>query len=435
VALSAAAAFAVPAQASLSAVGPPNAGSGHPLWYQDSTGLQLGICLDDPLCPTSGRAADMVAPDGEAFYQVASAEVTAPGKSIVGDFNVEAAFLDADPQAFGRIQFTATGLTPGATYTVEHPYGTSHFTAGANGSVGGNARSAQREETDGTFADTLNSPIGPFLRSTTPPPGHIGNGSPTTVTGGRFRNSMTVTGPGLPEAVTDATGLIIKPAGLTTNEFALEGRSFDPNAPIPPAPAPVVPDADGDGVPDSVDLCVNQVGPASSNGCPLPVVVQGPAPPATVVERTVVQAIPGAGAAAAAAGATGAAAKPGATGAAGQAVLGSKARPLAVSNLTLAQRISISRLRSQGLRLSMRVPSGAKVVRIAVYRARNGRKTGPALFVGYRTVSRAGQLRTTIRNRRMLRQIKAGQYVVEVRPGASRSALGATTVRSFRVNR
>ncbi|MEA2323840.1 MAG: hypothetical protein QOD81_3690, partial [Solirubrobacteraceae bacterium] len=107
----------------------------------------------------------------------------------------------------------------------------------------------------------------------------------------------------------------------------------------------------------------------------------------------------------------------------------------AVSNLTLSQRISITRLRIQGLRMSMQAPSGANVVRVAVYRARNGQKTGRALFVGYRAPSRAGQFRVTLRDRSLLRTLKAGQYVVEIRLGASRSALGSTATRSFRVTR
>jgi hypothetical protein len=194
-------------------------------------------------------------------------------------------------------------------------------------------------------------------------------------------------------------------------------------------PPPPAPDADGDGIEDIGDKCPNQVGPASNKGCPLPVVVQTPAPPAQVVERTVVQQAPAAGAAARATGGNAAAS------AASQGVLGTQARPLAVSNLTLSQRISITRLRIQGLRLSMGAPSGANVVRVAVYRARDGKKTGQALFVGYRAPSRAGQFRITLRDRSLLRKLKAGQYVVEIRPGASRSALGSTATRSFRVTR
>jgi hypothetical protein len=151
-----------------------------------------------------------------------------------------------------------------------------------------------------------------------------------------------------------------------------------------------------------------------------------PGTPATST-TTVIQVVPGLGAAAAPAAPAG----PAAQGVQGIQVTS----PAAVRNLTLSQRISITRLRIQGLRLSMQVPSGANVVRVAIYKARNGRKTGRALFVGYRNPARAGQFRTTLRDRSMLRKLKAGQYVIEVRPGASRSALGATTLRTFRVTR
>jgi hypothetical protein len=430
-AIAASATFATGAQANLSAYSPTLLPGGHPAWYQDSTGLQLGPCIDDLMCPSSPT--ELVDPN-EAFYQFASAGVTgAGGKSVTVEMHVEAAYLDG-PTAFGRMQFTAQGLVGGATYTVEHPYGTSHFTVDSNGDLKGGARAAQREETDGTFADTLNSPIGPFLRSTSAPAGYIGNGRPTTVTGGPQGNFVRVSGPGLPPLEVDpVTGAVS--GGLMTDQIAVEGKIFDPNAPIPPAPVPVPPDADGDGVVDSADQCVNQVGPASNKGCPLPVVVQTPAPPAQVVERTVVQQGAGAGAAPRATAANAATAAPAGQAAASQGVLGTQARPLAVSNLTLSQRISITRLRIQGLRMSMQAPSGANVVRVAVYRARNGQKAGRALFVGYRAPSRAGQFRITLRDRSPLRTLKAGQYIVEIRPGASRSALGSTATLSFRVTR
>jgi len=392
VAMAAAAAFAGPAQASLTAAGPTSP-LRFPAYYQDSTGLQLGLCVADPGCPASPPLADTVGPDGEAFYQLANATVTAPGKSVTADFNLEGAFLGLDPITFGRIQFTAHGLTPDTTYTVDQPYGTSQFTTSATGDLVGAARAAQREEVGGVapgnFTDALGTTIGPFLRSTSPPPGYIGNGlTPTTVTGGRFRNSITVFGPGLPAN------------GLTTDLFVVEGKLFDPTAVIPAAPAPVPPDADGDGVPDRSDQCVNQVGPASNNGCPLPV----------VVTNTVVQ--PG-------------------SAAPRQGVAG---RSLAVSHLALARRISISRLRVQGLRASMQVPLGANVVRIAVYKARNHQKSGRALFSTTRAPRSAGLFRVTLRSR-ALSKLKPGLYVLEARAGGSAATLGAVRRLAFTVTR
>jgi hypothetical protein len=287
-------AFPTVASASFTAAGPTSP-LGFPAYYEDATGLQVGLCIEDPGCPASPPAADMIGPDGEAFYQLANAAVTGPnGAEVIVDFNIEGAFLDADPITFGRIQFTAHGLAPNATYTVDHPYGQSHFNVGPNGDLVGGARTRQREETDGTFAGTLGSSIGPFLRSTSAPAGYLGNGvTPTTVTGGVFSNTVTVSGPGLPEAVVDELGTIVKPAGITTDKFVVEGKLFDPNAPLPPAPVPVPKDTDGDGVPDIVDLCINQIGDALHNGCPAPIVIEQPpvivhepAPPAKVIEHT-----------------------------------------------------------------------------------------------------------------------------------------------------
>jgi len=357
----AAAVFAGPAQASLSVAGPVSP-LNFPSYYEDSTGLQIALCIEDPGCPASPPLGDMVGPDGEAFYQLANAtldgiNVAGRDASVVVDFNVEAAFLDADPITFGRIQFTAKNLLANTTYTVEHPYGTSTFTTDASGNLAGNRRAAQREEVGCAgapcdFNALFGSSIGPFLRSTSAPQGYLGNGvTETTVTGGPLRNTVRVFGPGLPDAITDALGVIIAPAGVTTDKFVVEGKLFDPTAVIPPAPAPAPPDTDHDGVIDSVDNCVNQQGPASNNGCPPPVIIDNTksTPPAQVINRTVVQVIPGA------------------------AVLGATARSsLAVSRLTLPRRISVTRLRAQGLHASMRVQEGTNVVRIAIYKSRNG---------------------------------------------------------------
>jgi len=425
-ALVAAAALAGPASANLSAVSPNISAFGFPTYYEDSTGLQVGLCIEDPGCPASPPAGDMKAPDGEAFYQLATATVTGTGgQSVTVDFNIEAAYLDNTPITFGRIQFTAKNLQPGATYTVDHPYGTSHFTVGANGDLAGGARAAQREETDGTFSGTLGTTMGPFLRSTSAPAGYLGNGvTATTVTGGAVRNTLTVTGPGLPEAATETdpvTGdtIIVKPAGITTDKFVVEGKMFDPTAPMPVPPTPVPLDSDGDGVPDSFDRCAFQVGPASNGGCP----IIGPGPrtapaqqqqPSQTGATTIIQVVPGPA----------------------QAVLGQRvaSSPLAVSRLALSRRISISRLRSQGLRASMNVQEGTNVVRIAIYKARNGVRTGSALFTTTRTPRSAGLFRVTLRSAK-LSALKPGSYVMQVRAGRSAASLGAVRQLTFRVTR
>jgi hypothetical protein len=425
----AAAAFAGPAQANLSAMGAVDPNSvPFPTYYEDGLGTQLALCVDDPLCPASPTQFTNQAPNDEAFYMLASSNATGPnGQSVTMEFAIEAAWLDPQtPITFGRIQATLDGLEPNSTYTVEHPWGTSHFTTGADGSLKGGARAAQREETSGDFNDTLNTPIGPWIRSVSAPAGYLGNGiSSTLVEGSPIRNSIRVTGPGLPEAVTDAGGVIVQPAGITSDQFIVEGKLFDPNAPLPPAPVPVEPDTDGDGVADNVDQCVNQQGPASNNGCPPPVIVDNtkptppapPAPPAQVINRTVVQVIPGAGAAT-------------------SAVLGTTAQsPLAVSRLAVSSRISVTRLRLQGLRATMRLRQGTKVVRISIYKARNGQKRGRALYSTTRATSASGAYRVTLRSRSLLSKLRPGSYVMEVRAGSSRASLGALRRIGFTVTR
>ena len=212
-------AFPAFASANLTAAGPTSP-LGFPAYYEDSTGLQVGLCIEDPGCPASPAAADMVGPDGEAFYQLANAEVLGkpgdelPGADVTVDFNVEGAFLGTGPNdqiTFGRLQFTAKGLMPNSKYTVEHPYGTSTFKTGPNGTLVGNARAAQREEvgcgaTPCDFNVALGTKIDPFLRSTSAPPGYLGNGIGATVTGGPVRNTVTVSGPGLPTRRHQRTG-------------------------------------------------------------------------------------------------------------------------------------------------------------------------------------------------------------------------------------
>jgi hypothetical protein len=227
----AAAAFAGPASANLSVTGPVSPATGFPAWYQDANGTQLELCIADPLCPASPPAADFKAPDGEAFYQLASATATGPdGQEVTVDFNIEAAFLDADPITFGRIQVTLKGMEPNSDYTITHPYGTGTWTSDANGELLGGDRTRQRLEVGCpaapcNFDDALGTSIGPFMQwdpavAPAAPAGYIGDGVTPHEIVGPATTFVKVEGPGLPVG------------GISTNLFTIEGKRASAPAPI-----------------------------------------------------------------------------------------------------------------------------------------------------------------------------------------------------------
>jgi Chitobiase/beta-hexosaminidase C-terminal domain len=111
------------------------------------------------------------------------------------------------------------------------------------------------------------------------------------------------------------------------------------------------------------------------------------------------------------------------------------ARPLALPALTTSGRISMARLRSQGLRVAVRLPAGTRAIRFAVYRARDGKPTGAALASGARVPSHAGSYRLTLRSRSLARKLRPGRYVVQVRAGRDAGHLGAAASVAFTVTR
>src|SRR4051794_254684 len=89
--------------------------------------------------------------------------------------------------------------------------------------------------------------------------------------------------------------------------------------------------------------------------------------------------------------------------------------------------LSVAVLRGHALRVTMRLGSGAKVVRLRVLRAHGG-----AALVTALKPTLGG--RVTIRlSGRAMRALRSGSYVLEARAGASRGALGAATRKAFRL--
>ena len=114
---------------------------------------------------------------------------------------------------------------------------------------------------------------------------------------------------------------------------------------------------------------------------------------------------------------------------------GRRSGSLTVGGLVVPARVSLARLRQAGLRVVMRLSDGTEVVRIAVYRARNGRRVGAPLTLGFRAPNAVGTYRIRLRDRALLRRLRAGRYLLEVTPGRSRAELGTPASVAFQVRR
>jgi hypothetical protein len=399
-AIVAAALFAGSAQAAIS-VSPDLHPNGFPLWYADTPGNQLGLCVDDPvLCPGAPpfTSADLKGPDGEAFYYLATSEpVAAGGGTVFAVFAVEAAFGDkTTPNVFTRIRFVFSTTAALGDYTIKHPWGTETITNDGAKNQGTDIGCFAVVNQPCDFALPSFGPVNNWLKASNAPTDSIGRliaygdgSTPTTVTGGNVEdvvspdgttitptevNSLTVTGPNGNSASTDL--------------WTVMGKLFDPTAPLIDPPAPPAPRP-------------NPNPPAKPSGNT-----------GGGTTTTIIQVIPGPI----------------------QQVLGSQVSSLAVSRLTLARRISITRLRAQGLRATMNVQDGTSVVRVAIYKARGGLKTGRALFTTTRTPTKAGLFRVSLRSSK-LSKLKAGTYVMEVRAGRSAASLGSVKKIAFTVTR
>jgi hypothetical protein len=80
----------------------------------------------------------------------------------------------------------------------------------------------------------------------------------------------------------------------------------------------------------------------------------------------------------------------------------------------------------------MDVPDGTAVVRIAIFKARNGARTGRAVFTTTRTPRSAGPFRVTLRSTK-LSKLKPGRYVMQVRAGRSAASLGSLRQIAFTI--
>jgi hypothetical protein len=167
-------------------VGPVHTLHGFPIWYQDSTGLQLELCTDpnDAMC-----AADSVDPNfpfsqeigfgAEAFWWLAEAEIEnalGPGLDALLGLALEATWggeheIEPGNQiAFGRVRIRIDVAAPG-DYTVIHPFGTYTQTISQNEIGDGREIDFTADIGIGDFEAVLAGGIGPFLRPSATPGG------------------------------------------------------------------------------------------------------------------------------------------------------------------------------------------------------------------------------------------------------------------------
>jgi hypothetical protein len=245
----------------LSAVGPILEDNGFPLWYKDTNGQRMELCVDpgDAMCvigalPTPG--APVVFPynfPDEAFYSMADASLAtnATGGKALLVTSLEAAFANGaaapgDQTTFGRIRIRAAGVIDGATYKITHPFGTDTITAAAGaGNLAGAARGINQTQDIGdlvggsTFEQALGSRPGPFVMwdpavAPAAPVGYLGDPGVThAITGSPYKtNFFRMEGPA--GSFTGSPDLCANPAlgdsptatddCIETNQFTIEGK-------------------------------------------------------------------------------------------------------------------------------------------------------------------------------------------------------------------
>jgi hypothetical protein len=440
-------AVAAPAHANLSAAGPVDPATAVPAWFQDASGLKLGLCLTAPGCLST--TADFAAPDGEAFYFNAGAALTVGGGSARLVLAQEAVSPPAGPAAFMRVRITITGATANATYSVTQPYGNVTITTDGRGNGKSTVDTGCTAAPCPGFGGALSGQIGPFLTWTPDPSlpaGLIGDGlTPHTVTGGTNGNSFTVAGPG----------------GSSTNLFTVAGKLAGPPVPVINAPSAVDFGSSPVGVPVEKTITVRSFGvPGAGSALNITNPILGgdmPGQYRTVASTcagvftsgqsctVTVQFVPTAGGAqpaslilpSNAAGGNGSVTLSG-TGvtppAAAAAAAAARSR-FALSKLRTTHRLSRAQVRSHGLRFTMRLPGGTEIVKVSVLRVRNGKALREPIWFAFRHPSRSGLYRMRLNTRKLRRRLTPGLYQVNITPGVSKRQFGATSSTRIRITR
>lgn len=233
---------ALPASAETAGMGPVDPANGFPTWYSDgSVKLQLCYeagkgCLSEPPDPNSPASYPDNFPE-EAFWFQASAT---GGNLSTYEAALEGAHTNGPVQpgeqmGFGRLRFIVDNLTPGASYTITHPYGINTFVAEPDPKVGGRIKQTIDA---GVCAPSATVPCdwagvgaaflgnyatgttATFLRQVGAAPGTLGDiNTARPVTGAPSgTNAVTITGP-------NAGGPGVNT--LTVNTFTVQGLVAD----------------------------------------------------------------------------------------------------------------------------------------------------------------------------------------------------------------
>jgi hypothetical protein len=190
-------------------VGPRDPGDhGFPAYYTDDSGVALQMCDDGTGACLGATPASLDPVDGENFYWMATADMSAPGLDVSVEWAAEAAWLGpTTPITFDRLRIRGHADDPG-TYTVTHPYGTTVVEA-----VGTGTRNINVTEDVGcagapcdfaAMTTSANAHITSWITSASAPAGRLGDGAssgPATVAGAPA--SVSVSGPGGTASTTD----------------------------------------------------------------------------------------------------------------------------------------------------------------------------------------------------------------------------------------
>lgn len=140
----------------LKRVGPVDPTYGYPSWYEDKSGLKLGLCVDLDFCfmeipdptmplfmPTELNDPNANFPD-ESFYYAAESIFAGAKKGVravlvqalEAMFFSDAGVIPGDQAVMSRIRLRIDNLTEGEEYTVIYPYGRMTFVAEADAGPG-----------------------------------------------------------------------------------------------------------------------------------------------------------------------------------------------------------------------------------------------------------------------------------------------------------